>query len=159
MKFTTLFALLAAAVSPAAAQVTLTVEQEVNLFRALSAMDTGAVKIIDNKAVTVPFDLSADTRFTLAKDLLLVTPDAKAFEQARVSESNGDFPTITDKDGNKVQNTADPAANVKFQAAMQKIAERKAALQLETVARGDLKLDTNPFPTQVLAGLMPIIRP
>ena len=140
------------------ADVSLTVEQELALYRSLSSLES-VTKMVDNKAVQVPYDFSADVRFSLARDLLLVTPDTKSFEQARVAESNADFPVVTDRDGNRTQATSDPVANLRFQAAMQKLSERKVALPLETVAKGDLKLDTNPFPTQVLAGLMPIIRP
>jgi hypothetical protein len=148
VKICLLFLISAAA---AAAQVRLTVAQEVALFGAIRAIDQGGIKMIDNKAASVPFDLSADTHFTLAKDLNLLQPDAQAFEQARIAESARDFPKGTD--------SQDVAANAKFQAAMSALGAKKADLPLLTIAKAELHLDSNPFPVSVLAGLIPIIRP
>src|SRR5580704_11141396 len=66
----------------------ITVQQAVELYSAIRALDNGYVKMVDGKPTACPFTIAASLRFVLADDSAIVKPTFDA-EQATLTAEQG----------------------------------------------------------------------
>src|SRR5580692_5063656 len=71
--------------TPNAASSAITVQDEVELYSAITSLDRGTTKVIDGKPQQVPFTFSGPTRFALSIDAGLVKAKAEAYQNTALS--------------------------------------------------------------------------
>lgn len=156
MKSTLLFLLAAvtAAAAPAPSTPPITFQQEIGLYNALVAIDSGGLKNVDGKAAPFAFDFTSHARIAFARDMTVLSPVASALDKIRSQK-------ILELAGGKPVDQNDPVFAAKLNMAMDAEYEKTDPNppHLETVSEADLKLDTNPIPIKVQALLSPIITP
>lgn len=132
----------------------LTVQQEVSLYDAITALDQGGVKNVDGKAAAYQFDFSAHTRIALSRNLVLVQPAQAAIAKVRAQK-------VLEFTGGKPADDKDASLNAKVELAIRAELEKDdpKSPKLEMISEADLKLDTNIIPFKTQAGLAPIIGP
>lgn len=131
-----------------------TVQDEVELYGAITSLDRGATKVIDGKPQAVPFTFSASVRFTLALDASMVKQKAEAYQNA----ANATRARIDPK-GSPDR----PSENSITQAILAELAPVFAKQDplpppLQKIALADLNLDANPIPFDTLTKLRLIIQ-
>lgn len=129
----------------------ITVQQEVELYNAITALDRGTTKVIDSKPQAVPFTFSAVTRYTLAIDAGLVKPKAEAYEATALSIRAEIAPK-----GTEISNEQQQQLSAKLTPLFQK--DDPLPPSLQKVSLADLNLDANPISIDVLTKLKPIIQ-
>lgn len=137
-----------------AAPAPLTFQQEVGLYNAITALDSGGTKNVDGKSTPFSFEFSGATRATLARDLVAVTPAANALSKVQVQRT-------LEISGGKPVDPNDAVTNAKINAAITAEFEKvdPNAPTLITISSADLRLDTNPISFKIQALLAPIIAP
>jgi len=128
----------------------LTIQQECDLYNAISALDLGCIKVIDGKPQSVPFLFPGSVRFSLSIDASLVRPKVDAYAAA-TSATRGRLDPKSEK-----TNATEEAVTKELYPIFHKIDADTPVLQKISLA--DLNLDSNFIPIQILVALKPIIQ-
>jgi len=141
----------------ASAAPSLTVQQEVTLASALSALDghTSIIKVNgQDSAVNVAYTFSGDVRWKIRDDLAALQPKVDAFQKVQqdvLKEVSGGKGFIAPTDA-----TGQATYAMKVDEAGKHVDENPPKLQ--TFTRADLNLNDNPIPGTVLNALAPLIQ-
>ncbi len=155
MKKTIVSLLLLASALFARADITVTIAQCREVAAALNQLD-GAEQLVPQgdgkpaKVVSVPYKLSADTRWKIADLAVALRDELAKAETARVAllkQSGADVPAPP------------PAAVTAYGDEFVKLIARPVKLKCAPLKRADLDLDTNAIPPGVLAALIPVTVP
>jgi hypothetical protein len=118
---------------------------------ALNALD-GYTKVVKDggldKAVTVPYEFTANVRFSIAKNIAALGPVLRTFESSRKAL----IKQFSDG-GNEVPADAMAA----FSEAPSELLDRDEEVSSAELSQADLNLERNPIPPSVIAGLMPLL--
>lgn len=141
------------AAEPSATPV-VTLQDEVELYGAITSLDRGATKVIDGKPQGVPFTFSASVRFALALDASMVKQKAEAYQNA----ANATRARLDPKGApdHASENSITQAILAELQPVFAKADPLPPALQKISLA--DLNLDANPIPLDTLTKLRLIIQ-
>lgn len=140
--------------APAPAPAIVTLQDEVELYGAITSLDRGATKVIDGKPQGVPFTFSASVRFALALDASMVKLKAEAYQNA----ANATRARLDPKGApdHASENSITQAILAELQPVFAKADPLPPALQ--KIALADLNLDANPIPLDTLTKLRLIIQ-
>jgi hypothetical protein len=134
-----------------AESVSLTVQQTRELYVALSSLD-GYEKIVKDgaseKVVKTPYAFGGGLRLAIGRNLLAVSPTVQVYDKSS-RELFTQFAGGKDK--------LEGEGLVKFQAEAQKMQDAKASVEVIKIKPAELKLDENPIPGSVIAGLQAIL--
>jgi hypothetical protein len=154
---------------------TITANEATELFNALVAVGgTHPVTIgqgASQHAVEQAYDLGPETRWALVDDLTavraVVVAAQRLFQQARAdAESKNGGPlkplkeAVLDAGGNVVASAVLSAEQKELDKYLKELSEAKRPIaKLFHIKRGDLKLNVNAIPTNILSALAPILDP
>jgi hypothetical protein len=151
MRSLILIAALLLSTAAQAENVSLTVQQTRELYVALSSLD-GYDKIVKDgaseKVVKTPYAFGGGLRLAIGRNLLAVSPTV----QASIKASRDRFIQLSNG-----KDKLDGEALVKFQAESQTMQDARASLDVIKIKPTELKLDENPIPGSVIAGLQAIL--
>lgn len=161
MKKTFLFlAALAAFTLASAEQVTLKVDQVIQVANALASLDSGQTKVVkftdqtgatSDKAVQLPYELSGATRWAIARDLGALKKEVEAFDKART-----DVIKQLTNGGSEIKKE-ETVKMAKYLDQVNDILQKPVKVELQKIKGEDLKLDINPIPSTTLAALEPVL--
>lgn len=138
--------------APAPAPITL--QDEIELYNAITSLDKGTVKMVEGKPQAVPFVFSAATRFALGIDASLVKIKAEAYQNtATAIKAQIDPKGSPDK---PAENGVAQAMTAALMPLYTKADPTPPAFQRIPLA--DLNLDANPIPLDTLTKLRLIIQ-
>lgn len=141
--------------------VKITMEQADRVLNGLTALD-GYPKVIkdggQDKAVTISYELSGNTRKLIAKDMDLVMPALKRYGKVRqgLVKQYLDRDTVPDVRSDEYAKLAATEKFKQLSDELQKLLDQPIDEELTKISDADLKLDVNPIPPSVLSMLSPI---
>jgi len=145
-------AALIAAATPACAEPPMTVAKCLQVYGALSSLDTYQ-KMVDGKPVAVPYRLGGAVRFTIAQAITSLRSLADATEKTRMQ-------LLQEVGGGKQIEPGSPELT-KLNAEYTKVIEAPCGATIPKIKLSDLKLGDdegqNPIPPGTLSLLMPVI--
>jgi len=161
MKKTLLFlAVLCTAMLASAEQISLKVDQIIQVANGLAALDSGQTKIVKftdstgattDKAIQMPYELSGATRWAVARNLGALKREVEAFDKART-----DVIKSLTKGGSEIKKE-DAATMAKYLDQVNEILQKPVKVEVQLIKAEDFKLDANPIPATVLAAIDPVV--
>ena len=136
--------------TPAPMVAPVTLQDEIELYSAITSLDRGTTKVIDGKPQQVPYTFSGPTRFALSIDAGLVKAKAEAYQNTALSVRSRLDPKSTN------DNASVAAVSAELNPVFSKVDASPPTFQKIPLA--DLNLDANPIPFDTLTKLKLIIQ-